>query len=204
MLTAADARTNTSSANYKAGYNAGIASVTVSASASGRTVTATASNGKTASASVAYAGSNGVVSVSTSGGSGNQSFDITDGWCTKINVDRTGAYNKGVTDADARTNTSSANYKAGYNAGYEVGKKSASFNVSNVYHGRFMNPRTNSYWANGWGNMEQVRMDYTITVSGTTATLSSVKIYGHFNGHNNGEYWYGLNVDENKQGDRNA
>ena len=108
-------------AKYAAGNSAGIASVTVSASASGRTVTAKASNGKTTSASVAYAGSNGVVSVSTSGGSGNQSFDITDGWCTSINVDRTGAYNKGVTDADARTNTSSANYKAGYNAGYSAG-----------------------------------------------------------------------------------
>ena len=112
-------------AKYAAGNSAGVASVTVSASASGRTVTAKASNGKTASASVAYAGSNGVVSVSTSGGSGNQSFDITDGWCTSINVDRTGAYNKGVTDADNRVNSSSANYKGGYNAGYSSGKSVA-------------------------------------------------------------------------------
>lgn len=98
-------------------YNQGKSDVTLSASASGRTVTATASNGKTASASVAYAGTNGTVSVSTSGGSGNQSFDITDGWCTSINVDRTGAYNKGVTDADNRANPNSTNYKSGYNAG---------------------------------------------------------------------------------------
>ena len=128
-VTDADARTNTSSANYQAGYNSGKSGVTLSASASGRTVTATASNGKTASASVAYAGSNGVVSVSTSGGSGNQSFNITDGWCTSINVDRTGAYNKGVSDADARANTSSANYQAGYNAGKAVAK-TANVNVS--------------------------------------------------------------------------
>lgn len=108
-------------AKYAAGNSAGVASVTVSASASGRTVTAKASNGKTASASVAYAGSNGKVSVSTSGGSGNQSFDITDGWCTSVNVDRTGAYNQGVTDADNRANSSSTNYKSGYNAGYSAG-----------------------------------------------------------------------------------
>ena len=101
-------------------YNQGKSDVTLSASASGRTVTATASNGKTASASVALAGSNGAVSVSTSGGSGNQSFDITDGWCTSVNVDRTGAYNQGVTDADNRVNSSSANYKGGYNAGYSA------------------------------------------------------------------------------------
>jgi|GEM_PF-5812084 len=108
-------------AKYAAGNSAGVASVTVSASASGRTVTAKASNGKTTSASVALAGSNGTVSVSTAGGSGNQSFDITDGWCTSVNVDRTGAYNQGVKDADNRVNSSSANYKGGYNAGYSAG-----------------------------------------------------------------------------------
>ena len=112
-------------AKYAAGNSAGVASVTVSASASGRTVTATASNGKTASASVALAGSNGTVSVSTAGGSGNQSFDIQDGWCTNINVDRSGAYNQGVTDADNRVNSSSTNYKGGYNAGYGAGKGAA-------------------------------------------------------------------------------
>lgn len=113
-------------------YNQGKSDVTLSASASGRTVTATASNGKTASASVAYAGSNGEVSVSTSGGSGNQSFDITDGWCTSVNVDRTGAYNQGVTDADNRANSSSTNYKSGYNAGYNAGKSAAVAKLSGI------------------------------------------------------------------------
>ena len=108
-------------AKYAAGNSAGVASVTVSASASGRTVTAKASNGKTTSASVALAGSNGTVSVSTAGGSGNQSFDIEDGWCTGINVDRSGAYNQGVTDADNRANANSTNYKSGYSAGYSAG-----------------------------------------------------------------------------------
>lgn len=36
-------------------------------------------------------------------------------------VSGAGAYNKGVSDADARTNASSANYKAGYNTGYNTG-----------------------------------------------------------------------------------
>ena len=119
-------------AKYAAGNSAGIASVTVSASASGRTVTATASNGKTASASVALAGNNGTVSVSTSGGSGNQSFDITDGWCTGINVDRSGAYNQGVADADNRANANSTNYRSGYNAGYSAGKSAAVAKLSGI------------------------------------------------------------------------
>lgn len=37
-------------------------------------------------------------------------------------VDCSGAYNKGVTDADNRANSNSANYKAGYNAGYTNGR----------------------------------------------------------------------------------
>lgn len=37
-----------------------------------------------------------------------------------VNTD--GAYNKGVSDADGRTNVNSENYKAGYNQGYEAGK----------------------------------------------------------------------------------
>lgn len=70
-------------------YNAGSNAVTLSTS--GRTVTA--SNGKTAS--VAYAGTNGSVSCSTGAGTGNQTFNITDGWATQVVVDRTGAYNAG-------------------------------------------------------------------------------------------------------------
>lgn len=110
-VTDADNRANTSSTNYKTGYNKGKSDVTLSAS--GRRVTA--SNGKTAD--VAYTGSNGVVTCTTSGGTGNQDFDITEGWATKVTVNRTAAYDAGVTAADARTNTSSANYKAGYSAG---------------------------------------------------------------------------------------
>ena len=171
MLTAADARTNTSSANYQAGYNAGKSGVTLSASASGRTVTATASNGKTASASVAYAGSNGVVSVSTSGGSGNQSFDITDGWCTKINVNRTDAYN----------------------AGYGAGKSAAAAKLSNIYvhcdrtaahngsqdqngsaHGGFVIDTTN--YSSAWvGSCKVTRGGATMSItSDSGATLFSL------------------------------
>lgn len=83
-----------SSDRYSDGYSA----VGVTASASGRTVTAKAGNGKTASANVAYAGDNGVVSVSTSSGTGIQTFDIVDGYATQIKVDRTSSYNSGYTN----------------------------------------------------------------------------------------------------------
>ena len=46
-------------------------------------------------------------------------------------VDCSGAYNKGVTDADNRTNTNSANYKAGYNAGYANGNNDGKWSVKN-------------------------------------------------------------------------
>ena len=184
-------------AKYAAGNSAGVASVTVSASASGRTVTATASNGKTASASVALAGSNGTVSVSTAGGSGNQSFDITDGWCTNINVDRSGAYNQGVTDADNRVNSSSANYKGGYNAGYGdgygAGKSAAAAKLSNIYvhcdrtsahngsqdqngsaHGGFVIDTTN--YSSAWvGSCKVTRGGATMSItSNSGATLFSL------------------------------
>lgn len=164
-------------------YNQGKSDVTLSASASGRTVTATASNGKTASASVAYAGTNGTVSVSTSGGSGNQSFDITDGWCTSINVDRTGAYNKGVSDADGRANSSSTNYKSGYNAGYSAGRntvKSGSKDYNHVSNGR-----------------------YSFTVPGTVVSAGISKITHGYDGrwtwdeNNNWVSWSGNTVTFN-------
>lgn len=69
-------------------YNA----VTVSTSVSGPTVTATLSNGKKASATVKQ---NGTVTVTPSGGSGNQTIDITDGWTTAVTVNRTNPYNAG-------------------------------------------------------------------------------------------------------------
>ena len=180
-------------AKYAAGNSAGVASVTVSASASGRTDTATASNGKSASASVALAGSNGTVSVSTAGGSGNQRFDIQDGWCTNINVDRSGAYNQGVTDADNRVNSSSANYKGGYNAGYGAGKSAAAAKLSNIYvhcdrtsahngsqdqngsaHGGFVIDTTN--YSSAWvGSCKVTRGDATMSItSNSGATLFSL------------------------------
>ena len=160
MLTAADARTNTSSANYKAGYDAGVASVTVSASASGRTVTATASNGKTTSASVAYAGSNGTVSVSTSGGSGNQSFDITDGWCTKINVDRTGAYNAGYNAGRTTVKSGSKdyNYVSNGSHSFTVPGTVVSAGILKMTHGE------DGRWV--WGNYNRVSW------SGNTVTFN--------------------------------
>ena len=54
----------------------------------------------------------------TSGSSGSGHIAIPAGYHNGSGyVDCSGAYNAGVTAADARVNTSSANYKAGYNAG---------------------------------------------------------------------------------------
>ena len=58
----------------------------------------------------------------TSGSSGSGTIAIPAGYHNGSGyVDCSGAYNAGVTAADARVNTSSANYKAGYNAGYSSG-----------------------------------------------------------------------------------
>ena len=59
----------------------------------------------------------------TSGSSGSGHIAIPAGYHNGSGyVDCSGAYNAGVTAADARTNTSSANYKAGYNSGRSQGQ----------------------------------------------------------------------------------
>ena len=47
---------------------------------------------------------------------------VAAGYYSGGTLDSRTAYNQGVSDADGRTNTSSANYKAGYNSGYAKGK----------------------------------------------------------------------------------
>ena len=44
-------------------------------------------------------------------------------------VDCSGAYNAGVTAADARANSSSTNYKSGYNSGYSAGRSQGQADV---------------------------------------------------------------------------
>lgn len=71
----------------------------------------------------------------TSSSSGSGKITIPAGYHNGSGyVDCSGAYNKGVTDADNRTNSNSANYKAGYNAGYNAGRSSiSSVKVVNSY-----------------------------------------------------------------------
>lgn len=57
-------------------------------------------------------------------------------------VDCSGAYNKGVTDADNRANSNSANYKAGYNKGYTNGN---SVKPSNMIIGACMNSQQEGF-----------------------------------------------------------
>lgn len=57
----------------------------------------------------------------TSSSSGSGKITIPAGYHNGSGyVDCSGAYNKGVTDADNRTNSNSANYQAGYNAGKQA------------------------------------------------------------------------------------
>lgn len=117
MLTAADARTNTSSANYKAGYSAGKNDVTLSVSGA----TVTASNGK--SATVAYKGtyySSTGYNVGTAGDYFHATFPegyyATEGnsWAPEVRVPITTMNSNGWYTSDQ--------YNSNYNNGYNNGK----------------------------------------------------------------------------------
>ena len=86
-----------------------------------------------------------------------------------------------------RINSSSANYKGGYNAGYSAGQSELTYSTSSTYYGPFK-----GFWA---GNIEKCLVQYTIAVTGKTATLTDIKVYCHFNGQNNDRYWESVNTD---------
>lgn len=66
----------------------------------------------------------------TSSSSGSGKITIPAGYHNGSGyVDCSGAYNKGVTDADARANSSSTNYKSGYNSGYSAGRSQGQADV---------------------------------------------------------------------------
>jgi len=96
-------------------------------------------------------------------------------------------YNQGVTDADNRANSNSTNYNSGYNAGYSAGQIDLTYSKSSTYYGPFK-----GFWA---GNIEKCLVQYTIQVTGKTATLADIKVYCHFNGQNGDRYWESVNTD---------
>ena len=114
-VSAADGRVNADSANYKGGYNAGVSATKKGTAGAGDVLSGkTFTNGSSVGASGTMPNKGAWTGATT--GSGNVA--IPAGYHNgQGHVSGAGAYNKGVTDADARVNANSANYKGGYNAG---------------------------------------------------------------------------------------
>ncbi len=101
-----------------------------------------------------WSGSNTTYTVSAgyySGGTLNSKTSYTNG------------YNAGVTAADARVNTSSANYKGGYNAGYNAGKAAA--------EAKYPKTQTGTYTAT---QSAQSSQSYTVNFPTAFASIPSV------------------------------
>ena len=114
-VSAADGRVNADSANYKGGYNAGVSATKKGTAGAGDVLAGkTFTNGSSVGASGTMPNKGAWTGATT----GNGNVTIPAGYHNgQGHVSGAGAYNKGVTDADARVNTNSANYKGGYNAG---------------------------------------------------------------------------------------
>ena len=89
------------------------------------------------------------------------------------------AYNKGVTDADGRVNTNSANYKGGYNAGVSATKKGTAV-AGDVLSGKtFTN--SGSVGASGtMANKGNTTQDAAVTQD-ATYTYLTVPANGYYN-----------------------
>ena len=120
-VSAADGRVNADSANYRGGYNAGVSATKKGTAGAGDVLSGkTFTNGSSVGASGTMPNKGAWTGATT--GSGN--VTIPAGYHNgQGHVSGVGAYNKGVTDADARVNANSANYKGGYNAGVSATKK---------------------------------------------------------------------------------
>ncbi len=114
-VSAADGRVNADSANYKGGYNAGVSATKKGTAGAGDVLSGkTFTNGSSVGASGTMPNKGAWTGATT----GNGNVAIPAGYHNGSGyVSGAGAYNKGVTDADNRVNTNSANYKGGYNAG---------------------------------------------------------------------------------------
>ena len=134
----------------------------------------------------------------TSGSSGSGHITIPAGYHNGSGyVDCSGAYNAGVTAADARVNTSSANYKAGYNSGRSQGQADVKANpgsyglesggsYSNGYNagkaaGTISIPKL---WCRADGDNRCAEGDYNISISGRSKlyfTYTSSYGFNRFN-----------------------
>ena len=110
--------------------------------------------------------------------SGNESVRSGSGFYDSVTADGSQSYNKGVNDADARVNTSSASYNSGYTNGVSSGKgTNANVTISGAAGGVYFSinltvnsngtVHVNSITRTGSGgnpyDFDGVRMGFTIT-----------------------------------------
>ena len=185
----ADARTNTNSANYKNGYNAGVTATKKGTAGAGDVL---AGKTFTNTGSVGASGTMPNRGAWTANTTGNSNVTIPAGYHNGSGyVSGAGAYNKGVSDADGRPNVNSANYKAGYNQGYEAGKSAGNCTILRFNAGTLE------------GNSSSHRSDFNVDCTGksrvefdycgyaNSASLQlDVYVGNNFNNNANAD-WYG-------------
>lgn len=95
-------------------------------------------------------------------------------------VSGAGAYNKGVTDADARANTSSANYKAGYNAGVSATKVGTA-GTGDVLSGKTFTNASSVGASGSMANKGGTTVDAGSVTRDDSYTYFSVSANGYYN-----------------------
>ena len=91
-----------------------------------------------------------------------------------------GAYSKGVVDADARTNTNSANYKSGYNAGVAATKKGTA-GTGDVLAGKTFTNAGSVGAAGTMANKSGTTVDAGAVAQDSTYTYLSIPAAGYYN-----------------------
>lgn len=117
-----------------AGYHNGAGKVTANSLAS--QTSANAAAGEILSGKTAFVNGNKVTGSMPNKGTlnwsgSNTTYSVPAGYYSGGTLDSRPSYNAGVAAADNRTNTNSANYKAGYNAGVAAGK-STQYNAASL------------------------------------------------------------------------
>lgn len=117
-----------------AGYHNGVGKVTANSLAS--QTSANAAAGEILSGKTAFVNGNKVTGSMPNKGAlnwsgSNTTYSVPAGYYSGGTLDSRPSYNAGVAAADNRTNTNSANYKAGYNAGVAAGK-STQYNAASL------------------------------------------------------------------------
>ena len=176
-VSAADGRVNADSANYKGGYNAGVSATKKGTAGAGDVLSGkTFTNGSSVGASGTMPNKGAWTGATT--GSGN--VTIPAGYHNgQGHVSGAGAYNKGVTDADARVNANSANYKGGYNAGVSATKKGTA-GAGDVLSGKTFTNGSSVEAGGTMPNKGNTTQDATATQD-DTYTYLTVPVAGYYN-----------------------